>query len=419
VEAKKAWLTWFILALFYSFQFFLRSSPNALAIPLMDEFHMDAGTLGVFASSYYITYSFFQIPVGIALDTYGPKTVLRAGTAFCVMGAILFSFASTLPMALLGRALIGMGGAVSFIGSIHMTTLWFSPLQLTFAVGLLSSVGKLAGGALANAWLPTFIDLAPSWHHVMWGLCAWGSFLSLLIWVFVKNGPSDFFHSSLKGQSFGYYKKEFFTVMRSAVVWRMGIFGYALYLSLSVFSDTYSMGFLQQLFGISKSSAGKLASLVMIGSAFGAAVLSYLSGRFKKRRMFLRLSGGLTAFFGGLIFFCPMHSVALCGFFLFCLGFFSGGQVLIFIISSENLPARLSGMAVGATNAIMMLGGTFHNPLVGEILKFFWDGQKEGAHPVYTLLDYRVAFSSIFIFYLFSFLIAIRMPESSFKSPSV
>lgn len=407
---RMAWMTWLITSLFYAFQFFLRSSPNAMSDQLMATFQIDAQMLGIFTAVYYWMYASLQIPIGILLDVWGPKRLLRLGTTLCVFGAVVFSFAPTLAIALGGRALIGAGAAVSFIGSIRMNTLWFPPAQMAFIIGLLSSMGK-CGGALANACLPWLISTMGSWQVVLATLCGLGTVAMILIWIFVKNGPQDTFVSAVP--NFATLKREFTGVALSSLIWKVGIYGYAMYLTLSVFSDTYSIAFLKQLLDIPTETAGNMASLVPLGSCLGAAIISYTSDYVKKRLIFLRISAFLTFACSSFIFFFPSPPTSLIAIALFLFGFFSGGQILVYAVATEGMPPYLAGMATGMVNAILMLGGSLHNPLVGTIIKGLWNGSYTATHaPLYTLSNYRWGLASLSVFFFIAVLLAFYIPET-------
>lgn len=408
-------LMWLMTSLFYSFQFFLRSAPNSLADGLKHEFNIDGTQFGVLCSAYYISYSLLQIPLGIALDIWGPKKILRGGTVLCVFGGVLFGLSTSYPMAVLGRFMIGAGAAVSFIGSIRMNGLWISSAYLAFAVGLLSAMGKLAGGAAANAFLPTLIKAMPSWHWVIFLLCGIGAILTVLIWIFAKNGPSDHFVSSIKKINIKDLGQQILSVARLPVVWGMGFFGYSLYLTLAVFGDNYSSSFLKQSMNLTEASTinvGYMASLIMIGSAAGAAMISYLSDRFKRRLFFLRLSAAMTLIFSSLVIFLHGLTPNVICVLLFFWGFFSGGQILIFIVSAESAPKGLSGMAIGMTNSILMLGGALQNPIVGWLLTRS-SGKTQVDGPIlYALQDYQYALSSLTVCFVIALIISFLIKES-------
>ena len=99
---------------------------------------------------------------------------------------------------------------------------------------------------------------------------------------------------------------------------------------------------------------------------------------------------------------------------LFLLGFFSGGQVLIFAVVAESLPSKISGMATGMTNAILMAGGALHNPLVGYLLNYV---KSRGKSPsTYTLMDYQIAFISLSLCFVISLMISFLIKETHPKA---
>ncbi len=397
----RGWGVLLIINLFYGFQFFLRSSPNAMKGYLMSSFLIDVQLFGLFTSAYYWTYSLLQIPIGIFLDMYGPKNILRWGMLLCVMGALLFAYAPVFSVAIIGRCLIGAGAAVSFIGSVRMNTLWVPPSSLAFIIGLLSSSGKI-GGACANAVLPKWISVAPSLHHVLWVLTLVGGLLTILFWMFGKNGPKDAFHKK-DPLSIKDLRSTLYHLLTSPLIWKLGIYGYAMYLALSVFTDGYSIAFLQKSLEVPHEMAENLASLTPLGSCCGAAIISFFSDYMQKRKVFLCGAAILTLMWSSLIFFCHGLPIWMAGTALFFFGFFSGGQILIFAVAAQNFPPRCAGIAVGIVNSILMAGGALHNPMVGSILKYLGDD---------SLLSYRIAFSTLSLFFLCAVLFSFFLSET-------
>jgi MFS family permease len=409
---------WTFTSLFYGFQFFLRSSPNALAPQLMEEFFIDAQTLGIFSAVYYWTYASLQIPIGMMLDIFGPKKILRLGMLVCVSGAFLLSAAPNFAVALLARCLIGAGAAVSFIGSVRMNSLWFPAYYLALVIGLLSAVGKI-GGACANfgipmlvTWMKKYNDCGLCWRPIIVILSCIGLVIAGLVWLFGKNGEDDTFTSSVSRINFKVIREQFLLVACRPTIWILGVYGYALYLTLSVFSDTFSMKFIELWLNVSEEKAGKLAALVAVGSGCGAPFLSFLSDFFKRRIVFLRLSASLVLLFSGLIFFgvsLPMWAAGVC---LFAFGFFSGGQILVFVTGAETGPSQLAGLSVGLINAVLMLSGALHNPIVGYLIQSSWDGQYQGNQPLYTIGNYQTGCLAIYALFVIAFVLSFCLKES-------
>jgi len=73
-----------------------------------------------------------------------------------------------------------------------------------------------------------------------------------------------------------------------------------------------------------------------------------------------------------------------------------GGQVLVFACVKEILPRRISGTALGFTNALVMMNGIIFQPLLGELLDLCWDGTlgADGVR-IYSESAYQIAMMSI------------------------
>ena len=61
-----------------------------------------------------------QLPAGFAADRIGPRRTLALGVLAIVVGETLFALAHSLPVAVVGRALVGVGDAVTFVNVLRL-----------------------------------------------------------------------------------------------------------------------------------------------------------------------------------------------------------------------------------------------------------------------------------------------------------
>lgn len=408
--------TWFLTALFFTFQFFLRSSPNGLKTQLLSEFSLNPATFGFFASVYYWPYAFLQIPVGFLLDTFGPKKILRFGSIVCVLGVFAFAFSPTFPLALLSRFLIGLGASVGFISGVRLNTLWVPKKYLALSIGALAAMGKIFGGAFSAGFLKTMIQWTQNWRTIFYTLGIFGVFLVLAIWIFVKNGPEDNFQeeklkNTMEDKNSSKINKSLFSVLLQPSIFLLGLYGYSLYTMLSVFGDVHSSEFLSLRFQHMGLPFGQekqwLASLIFIGSAIGAPTFSYLSDLFKKRKFFLVLCSFMVLLLSSLLFYGPLFG-ALVGPLIFFTGFFVGGHILIFAAATDVVPRKSLGIALGAINGSMILSGAFHNALMGFLLKFF----SQHTTGVINLQVYQYSFLGLSIMFFMALIGVFFLKES-------
>ena len=206
---------------------------------------------------------------------------------------------------------------------------------LAFVIGLLSAIGKI-GGACANFGLPFLVNWFQNntpnesqvWKQIILFLSIIGMLLAGLVWIVGKNGPKDVFVPAISELNWKKIREEFLCIAKKRSIWILGLYGYSLYLTLSVFSDTFSIRFIELWLQVPTQQAGKLAVLVAIGSSCGAPLISFFSDIFKKRVFFLKLSVTCVLILSGLIFFGPQVSFWTAGFCLFFLDFFLEAKFL-------------------------------------------------------------------------------------------
>jgi predicted MFS family arabinose efflux permease len=115
------------------------------------EFGLSASGLGLLAGLFFAAYALTQLPVGVAMDSFGPR---RVQAALCALAALGFAASALAPDALLlglGRFVTGIGVAAGLIALLKAHTQWLPRDQVAGATGLGVFVGGL--GAL-SATLP-------------------------------------------------------------------------------------------------------------------------------------------------------------------------------------------------------------------------------------------------------------------------
>src|SRR3954462_12650438 len=112
---------WLLVAVYYFFQYALRSAPSVMMPQLADAF--GASTLGVAAivGMFYYGYSPFSLVAGTAIDRFGARRVIPIGAALVGIGALLFGTGDA-TAANIGRFLQGAGGCFGPVGGVYVVT---------------------------------------------------------------------------------------------------------------------------------------------------------------------------------------------------------------------------------------------------------------------------------------------------------
>jgi MFS family permease len=167
----------------YYLSYFYRYVNAVIAKDLVTDFGIAPSDLGLLTSAYFLSFALAQLPLGIALDRFGPRRCTAALFCIAAAGALVFGLARDLTMLSVGRALIGLGVSAGLMGSIKAFTLWFPRERLTTLSGWMigiGSVGTLSATAPVEALLGPF-----GWRALFLALSALSLLAALLIFFVV------------------------------------------------------------------------------------------------------------------------------------------------------------------------------------------------------------------------------------------
>src|SRR3990167_3401551 len=93
--SMRAWIVCLSAALFFFYEFIQMNMFNALSVPLMEAFKIDAAGLGEMSSYYFIATVIFLIPAGILLDRYSTRKIILIAFGICIVGTASFALATS------------------------------------------------------------------------------------------------------------------------------------------------------------------------------------------------------------------------------------------------------------------------------------------------------------------------------------
>ncbi|QHC66733.1 MFS transporter [Rathayibacter sp. VKM Ac-2759] len=169
MRSSRAWFVFGAGAFAYLVAVLDRTTLGVAGVDAAARFGVAAAVLSSLAVVQLIVYAAMQIPVGILIDRFGPKTLIVSGTALMMAGQIVLAIAPSIGVAIGGRILVGAGDAAIFTSVIRLTVTWFSgPLvpQLSQWIGNIGQIGQILSAlpfaALLHSagWTPAFLSAA-------------------------------------------------------------------------------------------------------------------------------------------------------------------------------------------------------------------------------------------------------------------
>lgn len=376
----------------------------------MKTFGVTGQGFGVISAFYFYAYAPTQLPAGVLYDRYGPRKLMTFAIVLCAFGSAFFASTDSVFTACIGRFLIGIGSAFSFIGVLVLISRWFPPYYFAILAGvaqLMSSVGAMFG----EMPLAALIDLV-GWRSASFILAGVGFLLAILFWVFIRDYP----HQQNQTIPDHYLRDEWkrlVAVCKHAYTWIIGGYAFAIWTPIAVFAALWGVPFLQEKFQVSVVAASGLCSMIWLGIGVGSPVLGWLSDKLESRRIALIISAVLGLIATLIILYWSELSYNWAYVVLFVLGLGAGGQTVSFAVVKENNTPELVGTASGFNNLSVLIGGAIFQPLVGYILQQTGSWRiVNGAH-VYSISSYQTALLVMPVCFLASLLIATFLLKES------
>lgn len=183
------WVVWTAISLL-AFNQNLQTFAYPVLVPsLLAELGLSYSLAGGLMSAYLLAMASLMIPVGMLFDRIGGRALTIGGLAVMSVGTLLFAVASSYPVALLSRALVGMGMAVAIVIPAPMLAFWFSKSQFASVLGLHVSLGK-TGSIVATWLLPVLIGLL-GWRLGYGVVSLFGPLALLVAMVLLADEPDD------------------------------------------------------------------------------------------------------------------------------------------------------------------------------------------------------------------------------------
>jgi len=159
--AKAATVGWLVTAVYYFYQYTLRSAPAVMMPQLSAAFGLTAAGVASMAGLFYYGYSPFSLVAGVAMDRIGPRRVVPLGAAVVGIGALMFATGNA-AAANVGRLLQGAGGVFALVSAAYIATTNFPASRAATLIGATQMFG-MAGGSAGQFLVGPAIASGVSW----------------------------------------------------------------------------------------------------------------------------------------------------------------------------------------------------------------------------------------------------------------
>ena len=397
---KTAAIAWLITAVYYFYQYILRSAPAVMMPQLSDAFGVSAMAVASMVGLFYYGYSPFSLVAGAAMDRLGPRKVVPIGAATVGIGALLFATGHT-QAASLGRFLQGAGGVFALVGAAYIATTNFPASRAATLIGATQMFG-MAGGSAGQFVVGPMMAAGVGWSTFWIGMGIAGIAISaVLFFLLPESKPSN-----QRGDWLTSAGMAMLLVFRNPQSILCGMIAGLLFIPTTIFDMVWGVRYLQDARGLEYAEAVIRSSTVPLGWIIGCPVLGLLSDRIGRRKPVIAVSAvvllvSLAWILYGPTDVFPPYVLGIVA------GFVSGAAMLPYTVIKEANPPQFSGTATGVVN---FLNFTF-SALLGPVFSASLTRASGGAQ-VMDLGHYQSAFHPLLYGVALAFALTFLLKET-------
>lgn len=398
-----------VAALFYLYEFLVRVSPSAMVHLSMQHFQVNITSVGWLSALFFFGYVPMQLPGGLLLDYLGGRRLLAWATFLCALASVFFGLTDSLIWAGLLRFLMGICGAVAFIGALYVVSNWIPRQWFAMYTGLVQALGCL-GAVMGQGPLAS---LSASYGYVLANVMVGvlGVIFSVLIFFIIPKPAVK----KVRALDDRFTWARLKSVCHNKYNWSIAIYACLSWASINIFASLWGVPYLMQQYHMSASRAGWMIALVWLGVAVSSPLVADVSRRAKNRRgsmLFCVLCGLVSIVF---ILYVPHLAPVLLGFLLIIFGVSAAGQSISFDLCYANNEKHTLGTALGFNNMAVIFAGISLQPLVGMLLHW-----RLGRHTVhlnhYRAADFHIALSVMTICLVLNLVLVMLFPRRLVRS---
>ena len=341
--ARTAGIAWLVTAVYYFYQYALRSAPAVMMPQLSEGFGLTAAAVASLVGLFYYGYSPFSLVAGAAMDRLGPRRVVPLGAAVVGIGALLFATGNS-QLAAIGRLLQGAGGVFALIGAAYIATTNFPASRAATLIGATQMFG-MAGGSAGQFLVGPMIASGVPWRAFWVGTGLAGLAISVLLFYLLPGRASPTAEKAgLKSTL-----SAFSLVFRNPQSILCGAISGLMFIPTTIFDMVWGVRYLQDAHGFGYAEAVLRSASVPFGWIIGCPVLGLVSDRIGRRKPVIA-GGALVllaclgfALYGPADVFPPYFVGTVAG-----IG--SGAAMLPYTVIKEANPAEVSGTSTGVVN---------------------------------------------------------------------
>lgn len=335
----------FLLGLAYVLSQFFRAFLAVLTPVLETDLGTSPDDLATASGMWFLSFALMQIPVGWALDTYGPR---RTAALLLLMGgaggAAVFALATSAVHINIAMALIGIGCAPVLMASYYIFARDYPPALFAVLASLMVGLGSV--GNLVASYPMALAAETIGWRAALWGLAGLSAVVALGTFLLVRD-PKP-----VEGEAVG----SLIELLRLKVLWPIYPIVFFSYAISAAVRGLWIGPYLADTFAASTNVIGTASLLMGVAMILGTLAYGPIDRLMPSRKGMILAGTFITLLCGATLVALPAQGLWLSIILMCGAGFFGATYPVLMAHGRSFLPSHLIGRGVTMLN-LCSIGG--------------------------------------------------------------
>ena len=391
----------------YMLSQFFRNALGVLGPDLARAFDLDAARLGFLSSIFFLSFAIAQVPLGMAIDRWGPRPAMLATAALMIGSTVLFAFSRDYTELTLARMLMGFGCCSFLMAPLALYAERFPPAKFSTIAGIHiggGSFGMLAATA-PLAWLADSVG----WRNSFLVAAAIAAVMAACVVLFARETPETLARRRARSETLGQALAGVVAATRIPGFWRMFFIQAATYSAFASIIGLWIGPWLSQVYGLPLESRGRM-TLILAGAQIAGLFFWGASDRWfasYRRPALVAILLALATLAAVALVVLPAAALPA---FMAAFGFFFGMTPVLTAQGKALFSRELTGRGMTLINSGVIGGAFAQQAFTGFVIEAFGSTMVAGVR-TYPPEAFRLVFGLLAVQLAIALWFYLRAPD--------
>jgi predicted MFS family arabinose efflux permease len=364
-------LAWLFIALSMAaiLSQFYRTSTAVIAADLRRDLQLTPEALGVLTGAFFIAFACSQVPAGMLIDRYGPRSTISMLLLVAIGGAVAFASAASFEVLVVARVLMGLGCSGIMMGAFIVCSRWFAARNFTLIISVLLAISN-AGVLLATAPMASAVD-AIGWRGTFWLTGIVTAIAAAMVYLRVRDAPPGHAYYQRRRESAGEMLRGIAEVLTNRQLPFVLAITFVSYGTLVTVLALWGAPYLLDVHKLDRTQAGHVLFVMVLAAIVGNIVYGVLERILNTRKRLILAGGSGSAIMLALLASLPQPGFWTVAVLLTLFSGFTAFSAVIIAHGRSLFADHLVGRGMTTANIFTMLGAGTLQVITGMVIGLF------------------------------------------------